>query len=103
MFGLFADINTGIEEYKNTTDAILVDVREKDEYESGHIPGAVNVPLSAIQEASLPESAVLFVYCLRGSRSKKAVRKLKEMGYGHAMSIGGIKSYRGDLEKKERT
>ena len=46
---LFDNINKGIEEYKNTEGAVLVDVRETDEFESGHIPGAVNLPLSKIQ------------------------------------------------------
>ena len=64
MLSLFVDINAGVEEYRNKPDAILVDMREKDEYEAGHIPEAVNVPLSAIQKVGLPKSAPLFVYCL---------------------------------------
>ena len=46
---LFCDINKGLEEYKNTPGAFLVDVREKEEYTTGHLPGAVNEPLSMIQ------------------------------------------------------
>ena len=44
---LFGNINKGLEEYRATSGAILVDVREADEFRSGHIPSAVNVPLSA--------------------------------------------------------
>lgn len=46
------------------------------EFRSGHIPEAVNVPLSAIQTNSFPKDTPLFVYCLRGARSRKAVRKM---------------------------
>ena len=77
---LFGNINKGMEEYRSIPDAILVDVREDDEFRSGHIPGAVSIPLSRINAISLPKDAPLFLYCLRGSRSKQAVGKLKAMG-----------------------
>ena len=61
-------INDAIKEFHSTPGAVLLDVREADEYRSGHIPGAKNVPLSTIQTASLPNglSTPLFVYCLSG-------------------------------------
>ena len=77
---------------------VLLDVREEDEFRSGHIPGAVNTPLSRIAEASFPRDAALYVYCLRGARSRRAVAVLRKMGYGGARSIGGIASYKGPLE-----
>jgi len=43
---MFENINKGLEEFKSTPGAVLVDVRELDEFASGHIPGAVNLPLS---------------------------------------------------------
>ncbi len=91
------DINKFVEEYKAAPGAILVDVREKDEFASGHIPGAVNIPLSVISQCDLPKEAPLYSYCLRGSRSKKAVSILSEMGYD-ARSIGGIRHYKGIRE-----
>ena len=66
------NINDAVEEYRNTPGAVLLDVREADEFRSGHIPGAVNVPLSAIEQATLPKDKPLYVYCLRGTRSKQA-------------------------------
>ncbi len=50
IFDLFRrkDINEGLVQFKNTNGAILVDVREKDEYRSGHIPGSKNIPLSTL-------------------------------------------------------
>jgi rhodanese-related sulfurtransferase len=93
------NINDAVEEYRNTPGAVLLDVREADEFRSGHIPGAVNVPLSAIEQATLPKDKPLYVYCLRGTRSKQAVSCLKQMGYQNARSIGGIASYKGQVER----
>ena len=91
------NINDAVAECQNTPGAVLMDVREADEFRSGHIPGAVNVPLSAIHTISIPKTGTLFVYCLRGTRSKRAVSILKRMGY-NARSIGGIASYKGRTE-----
>ena len=95
---LFGNINKGLAEYRNTADAVLLDVREKDEFLAGHIPGAVNQPLSAIDRITVPKEKTLFVYCLRGTRSKRATAILKKMGY-QAKSIGGIMDYAGPVEK----
>jgi len=91
--------NDAVEECLRTRGAILVDVREADEYGSGHLPGAVNVPLSKIRSIRIPTDRPLYVYCLRGTRSRKAVRILEELGYSQVRSIGGITAYRGELEK----
>ena len=95
------DINEAINEYKSVPGAVLLDVREADEYRSGHIPGAWNLPLSTIQTATLPEdlSTPLFVYCLSGGRSGRAVNYLKNAGYSYVKNIGGINSYKGIVEK----
>ena len=94
------DINEAINEYKSTPGAVLLDVREADEYRSGHIPGSRNIPLSTIQTAALPEdlSTPLFVYCLSGARSGRAVNYLKNEGYSCVKNIGGINSYKGIVE-----
>ena len=52
---LFGNINRGLEECRATSGAILVDVREADEFASGHIPGAVNEPLSTVNKTALPK------------------------------------------------
>ena len=96
---LFGNINKGLMEYKNTSGALLVDVREMDEFASGHVPGAINEPLSTITGTTLPKDKPLFLYCLRGSRSKRAAGLLKKMGYGNVKSIGGISGYKGEIER----
>ncbi len=91
-------INEAVEECRSTPGAVLLDVREIDEYRSGHIPGAVNVPLSGIGDIDIPRDKTLYIYCLRGTRSRRAAAALKRAGYT-ARSIGGIVSYKGTLEK----
>ncbi len=93
------DIDAAVAVCANTPNAVLVDVREADEFRAGHIPGAVNVPLSEISGIGISRDRPLYVYCLRGMRSRSAVRTLKRMGYGDVRSIGGIASYRGKLEQ----
>jgi len=95
---LFGNINRGLEEYRSSPGAILVDVREADEFATGHIPGAMSAPLSTISNTTLPKDAPLFLYCLRGSRSKRAAGILKKMGYT-VKSIGGISGYKGTIER----
>ena len=92
----FNNINKGIEEFRTTPDAVLIDVREPAEFGAGHIPGAVNMPLSGISSISLPKDRPIFLYCLRGTRSQKARHILKSLGYERVKSIGGIASYKGE-------
>ena len=99
MLFLREDINAGVAACRNTPGAVLLDVREADEFAAGHIPGAVNLPLSRIGQARFDKSTPLFVYCLRGTRSRRAVGELRRMGYINVKSIGGIASYRGETER----
>lgn len=58
-------------------EAVVVDVREADEFAAGHIPGAINMPLSAFQPARLPDAPgkVLVLNCMGGKRSGMALEK----------------------------
>ena len=96
------DIHAGLERFRATPGALLLDVREADEYAAGHIPGSLNLPLSAIDtaEISIPrKDTPLFVYCLAGTRSSQAVARLQRLGYAKVENIGGIRAYRGETEK----
>lgn len=93
---LFGNINKGLEECRRTEGALLVDVREAGEYAAGHIPGAVNAPLSTLEGADLPTDRPLFLYCLRGNRSARAAALLRRRGYARIRSIGGIDRYKGE-------
>ena len=91
-----------LKEYMQRDDCILLDLREKADYEQGHLPGAVNIPLPDIQFSIGklgPVSTPLFVYCLSGARSRQACNNLKKMGYEHVVNMGGISRWTGELEK----
>ena len=96
------DINEGVKICEETQGAVLLDVRDRDEYAAGHIPGSVNLPLSEIRSAEdrFPDvDTPLFVYCLSGARSSKAIAALGEMGYTKLTNLGGIRAWRGEIEK----
>lgn len=96
-----ADINAGIESYRQTAGALLLDVRTPAEYREGHIPGSQNLPLQSIGQIAgmrVDYSTPLFVHCLSGGRSRQAVFMLRKMGYQNVSDIGGIADYRGKLE-----
>ena len=73
---------------------IILDVRTQQEYEEGHIPGAMLIPDSEIgdrAEAELPDKdQLILVYCRSGRRSKLAAEALVELGYTNIMEFGGI-------------
>ena len=80
---------------------IIVDVRRQDEYDSGHIPGAILIPNESIgteQPKELPDlDQVILIYCRSGRRSKEASQKLADMGYTHIYEFGGIIDWTGDV------
>lgn len=95
-----SDMN-GFEAYKKDG-GLLVDVREPDEFAAGHVPGAVNKPLSSIAKWA-PDLAnketPLYLYCRSGARSGMAIQQLKSLGYKHLTNLGGVSDYPGQLEK----
>lgn len=96
------DINKGVEEFQKTKGAVLLDVRDPEEFASGHISGAVNIPREEIAKAKeqIPDPETpIFTYCYSGRRSDYAGITLKKMGYKHVRNIGGITFYKGPLEK----
>lgn len=75
------------------TDIVILDVRTQEEYDSGHIKDAVCLPNEDIlsEPDVLPDKAQkILVYCRSGKRSKKAARKLANMGYENILEFGGI-------------
>lgn len=82
---------------------VVLDVREPEEYQSGHIPGAVLFPLSTIREASAAEhipykETPVLVYCRSGARSKRAAAMLSLLGYQQVADMGGLMGWDGPLE-----
>ncbi len=96
----FPNINKGVERYRATDGAMLIDVRSTDEYKSYHIQGSINIPLDELSKISVPKDTPLFVYCLSGARSARALSMLKQMGFTNITNIGGISNYKGETVKE---
>ena len=81
---------------------IIVDVRRQDEFETGHIPGAICIPNESIgteQPEELPDlDQIILIYCRSGNRSKQAAQKLFDMGYTNVYEFGGIIDWTGEIE-----
>lgn len=73
------------------SDALVIDVRQPEEYAEGHIPGAVNIPLRELAASvdKIPTDRQVFVYCKSGYRAGLAVSSLRMMGYDNALSFSG--------------
>ena len=86
-------------------DVLVYDVRTNEEYQSGHIPGARNVPYDVIGKR-LPfwrKKRTIVVYCLSGGRSARAYDTLVERGFTNVTDFGGIGNWQGELiEGKKR-
>ena len=84
---------------------IIVDVRRPDEYDAGHIPGAVLIPNESIGGAApkeLPDTnQIILIYCRSGNRSKQAAQKLAGMGYTNIYEFGGIITWTGEIVTTE--
>ena len=90
-------------EMMDTQEVVLLDVREQHEYDSGHIPGAVLLPVGTIAEdtaaAVIDElDTVVLVYCRSGNRSKTASQALVDLGYTNIYEFGGINDWPYEVE-----
>ena len=93
----------GLELMKADSGYILLDVRRTDEFEEGHIPGAINIPNESIGTEEIDElpdkNQTIYVYCRSGNRSKQASQKLVDLGYTNIIEFGGIIDYSGETVK----
>lgn len=91
-------LNITAEEAKTIMDSqegyIILDVRTQEEYDQGHIPGAIVIPDTEVKdkaEEMLPDKdQLILVYCRSGRRSKNAAQILAELGYTNIREFGGI-------------
>ncbi|WP_158972218.1 rhodanese-like domain-containing protein [Paraglaciecola sp. L3A3] len=105
LLGLFACLSLSthaadIEEISQTTllnidpeQHIIVDVRTKEEFAEGHVPGAINIPLSTIQtgtdQLNLGKDKTVVLYCRSGYRAGKAADLLLNGGYSKLLHLEG--------------
>ena len=100
-------VNITAEEAKAIMDTeegyVILDVREQDEYDAGHISGAILIPYTQIEAKAnemLPDKdQLILVYCRSGRRSKIAAEALAELGYTNIKEFGGIIDWPYEVEK----
>lgn len=85
---------------------LMIDVRTPEEYEEGHIPGALNLPLGELSLRGAKKKAAsiitdhertLVLYCMTGKRTKKAALALKRLGYTNLRDLGRVSDWKGIL------
>ena len=84
--------------------AVVIDVRDKEEFAGGHIPGAINISRGTLEmrvgEVAPDKDAQVVCYCAGGNRGALATETLVKMGYRNAVSIaGGLKAYEASDKK----
>ena len=81
---------------------VILDVRTQEEYDQGHIPGAILIPDSEIEarveEVLTDKDQLILVYCRSGRRSKLASEILVELGYTNIKEFGGIVDWPYEVE-----
>ena len=82
---------------------IIIDARTQEEYDQGHIPGAIMIPEYEIAdraEKELPDkNQLILVYCRSGRRSKIAAEELVKLGYTNVKEFGGIIDWEYEIVK----
>lgn len=83
--------------------AVILDVREADEYEEGHIPSSVLLPLGEVKRQIAhryeDKTTCFLVYCRSGRRSKEAALIMDSLGYEKIFEFGGILDWPFDIER----
>ncbi len=88
--------------WKSSTDALLIDVRTPEEFESGSLKGAINVdylgPDLLVQLERLDQKKTYFVFCRSCRRSTRVCTLMQNSGFGHVYNLeGGLKAYNAEL------
>ena len=82
---------------------IIIDARTQEEYDQGHIPGAILIPeyeIADLAEKELPDKdQLILVYCRSGRRSKIAAEELVKLGYTNVKEFGGIIDWKYEIVK----
>lgn len=90
---------------KEDAELVVLDIREKDDYESGHIKNAImlaqNEVAHEIEDIAPSKDTPICVYCYSGNRSKRAGMILEYLGYTDVYNLGGIDKWTYDLVKEK--
>jgi len=91
LYGRFRQVHVSMVRELVESGAFIVDVREKSEYEAGHLRNAVNIPLSELRERleEIPRDEPVYVHCRSSQRSYNAVMALQGRGFDNVVNISG--------------
>jgi len=91
LYGEFKQVRVTEVRYLVEKDAFIIDVREEDEYEEGHLVNSVNIPLSQFRDRldEIPKDKPVYLHCRSSQRSYNAVRALQHLGYDNVVNISG--------------
>lgn len=93
------DSNEAMDLIKKNNNVKIIDVRESDEFNTGHIKNAYNIPLSRIENIDYEKDTIIILYCATGVRSAEASKILSKMGYTNLYNLdGGLLNWGFDLE-----
>ena len=85
------------------SDYIIIDARTQEEYDAGHISGAIMIPEYEIADRAenelLDKDQLILVYCRSGRRSKIAAEELVKLGYTNVKEFGGIIDWKYEIVK----
>ncbi|MBE5965720.1 MAG: rhodanese-like domain-containing protein [Lachnospiraceae bacterium] len=98
----FDNIRTNdINRYIGQPGVLIIDLRDPHEFAAGHIPTAINIPYEDLEEQkrNLSRNNLLIFYCDRGNISLLAARDMLKEGYHIKSLFGGLRDYRGVLER----
>ncbi len=91
------DAKTAYEMIQENKDIVILDVRTSEEYNTLHIPDAINLELATLEstiETVVPDkNQTVLIYCRSGNRSNQAARLLVKLGYTNIYDFGGINSW----------
>ncbi|MFZ3008961.1 MAG: rhodanese-like domain-containing protein [Minisyncoccia bacterium] len=82
-----------IQKLVDSGEVVLIDVREKDEWDAGHIEGAMHIPLGSLNAETvkdLSKDSKIYAYCRSGGRAGRAAQTLQNIGYKNAENMGGV-------------
>ena len=88
------------ERMEENPNVILLDVRTQEEFDEGHIPGAVCLPnefITAEMPFPFEKDAEILLYCRSGRRSAEAAKKLRNLGFSNVFDFGGIQDWPYDI------
>jgi rhodanese-related sulfurtransferase len=92
-----AELEVDLESFASayTAGAVVLDVRNPDEYEAGHVPGAKLIPLGELgaRQDDIPEGDPVYVICAIGGRSLVATKAMVQAGYRAVSVVGGTKGW----------